>query len=252
MSIYHCIVCNREFHTQYALSGHKRVHGPSKGVITISEKSKARYAQMRLETQARDTKKCLYCGDTFIGSRTFCNHSCAASFNNRRRAPRSEESKKKVSESLRRLRPRKVTAEVWGEFSILLLCKCRHCRSQFFDRSIRRQYCPNCSQVYGSNGRNKYCFKFNVFDYPDLFDLELIRSRGWHAFGGRKAKNTKGLTRDHRVSVNCAIKNKLDPYYISHPVNCEIMSFDDNNRKKTRSSITYDELVSQVDAYDSK
>ena len=59
-----------------------------------------------------------------------------------------------------------------------------------------------------------------------------------------------GYTRDHKVSVNEAIKNNYDPYYIKHPLNCELMSFNDNNKKKTKSSISYDELVKKVDEYE--
>jgi len=62
--------------------------------------------------------------------------------------------------------------------------------------------------------------------------------------------NTNGLTRDHKISVNEAIRNNYDPYYIKHPLNCELMSWKKNNKKKTKSSITYSKLKQLVDAYD--
>lgn len=62
--------------------------------------------------------------------------------------------------------------------------------------------------------------------------------------------NTNGLTRDHKLSVNEAIKNNYDPYYIKHPLNCELMSWTENNKKKTKSSITYEKLKQLVDDYD--
>lgn len=81
-----------------------------------------------------------------------------------------------------------------------------------------------------------------------MFDLSLITQ-----FGFRNSKtNPNGITRDHRVSVNHAIRNNYDPYYIKHPLNCELMTFNENNSKNTNSSITYEELVRIVDEYDNK
>ena len=51
------------------------------------------------------------------------------------------------------------------------------------------------------------------------------------------------LSKDHKVSVNEAIKNGYDPYYISHPLNCEIMPWIENNKKDKNSSISYNHLV---------
>ena len=60
-------------------------------------------------------------------------------------------------------------------------------------------------------------------------------------------KNVEGLSRDHRVSVNEAIKNNYDPFYIKHPLNCEIMTQRANSSKKGKNSITYEELKRLVD-----
>ena len=68
--------------------------------------------------------------------------------------------------------------------------------------------------------------------------------------GGKK--NINGLSRDHRISVNEAKKFNYDPYYISHPLNCELMPHQQNNKKKTKSSTTYDELVKLVNDYDNR
>lgn len=89
-------------------------------------------------------------------------------------------------------------------------------------------------------------FTFNIYDYGEMFDLKLLSTIGW-----RNTKtNPNGMTRDHRVSVNEAIRNNYDPYYIKHPINCELMLFNDNNKKNTKSSITYTELVKLVDAFE--
>ena len=129
--------------------------------------------------------------------------------------------------------------------------RCMHC-DNFFVSQARSKYCPEHADLYKSNGRNRYAFTFNVFHYPELFDLELIKDKGWHSHGGRYDYNPEGLTRDHRVSVNESIRNGYDPYYIKHPVNCEIMTFSENDRKKARSSISYEDLVKEVDMYEQK
>lgn len=103
--------------------------------------------------------------------------------------------------------------------------------------------------LYGRDGRYQYAFAFNPFHYPDLFsaeDLNTLRTQGfWNP------ANPQGLTRDHKVSVNSAIKNGYDAFYIRHPLNCELLPWLENNQKKTKNSISYDELVKLVDAYES-
>jgi len=46
------------------------------------------------------TTKCLFC-DKETSNPRFCSKSCAAKFNNTRRKPRTEESKRKVQENLK-------------------------------------------------------------------------------------------------------------------------------------------------------
>ena len=114
--------------------------------------------------------------------------------------------------------------------------------------------CENCQPLKWQNNKDQYSFKFNVFEYPDLFDLELLKNIGWVSFGGKRGgtKNLEGLSRDHKVSVSNAKKYGYDPYYISHPCNCELMTMPSNNKKNSNSSITYEDLKILVDSYDAK
>lgn len=121
-----------------------------------------------------------------------------------------------------------------------------------FNSSAKYKYCSSCSYLYKNNNRNRYAFSFNVYQYPDLFDLSLIERYGWFSHGGKYKFNPNGITRDHKVSVNEAIKNNYDPYYIKHPLNCELMSFKENDKKKTQSSISYNDLIKIVNEYDQK
>ena len=92
----------------------------------------------------------------------------------------------------------------------------------------------------------------NLYDYPELFDIDELNRVGFVSFGGKRGGelNLDGLSRDHKVSVSYAIKNKCDPYYITHPLNCELMPHKRNKKKHGECSITYDELVSTIKSYD--
>jgi protein involved in sex pheromone biosynthesis len=82
-----------------------------------------------------------------------------------------------------------------------------------------------------------------------LFDFSLIQKFGWYSPGNRIPKNNNGISRDHKISINEAIKNEYDPFYISHSLNCQLMEHSENKTKYTKSSLIYTELVSLVDKY---
>ena len=183
---------------------------------------------------------------------SFCNSSCSASFNmiyrdktviekikdtwNIKNQPLIEKRKTGKSKKF------KYQVEPNAPYSKLFNCTCQHCGFKALYR-IQQKYCNDCQHLYSHDGRAKFWFTFNVFHYPELFDLSLIATYG---FRDNKT-NPNGITRDHKISVNDAIRYGYDPYYIKHPVNCELMFFNENNKKKTNSSITYEELVKLVD-----
>jgi len=166
----------------------------------------------------------------------FCNSSCSAKYSNARK-DYSKFTPGPVP------KPKDPTAGS-APYSTLFRCECKHCGVIKLYRS-QTKYCPEHRDLYSHAGRAKYWFTFNVFHYPDLFDLNWVNSVGF-----RSSSNPNGVTRDHKVSVNDAIRNNYDPYYIKHVLNCELMLFAENNKKKTKSSITYAELVIQVNLYD--
>lgn len=127
----------------------------------------------------------------------------------------------------------------------LRLNTCSHCSVKFYSRT-QKKYCNSHAGLYNANGRNQFVFTFNVYHYPDLFNLDLIKEHKWRC----SKTNPNGVTRDHRVSINEAIRNGYDSYYIKHPLNCELMLFSENNRKKHNSSMTYAELVRMVDKWE--
>lgn len=215
--------------------------------------------------QENNTATCTFCKTTFVKksqSQTLCSKSCS----NKNRT-HSDLTKSKISKSLLlhntnpnherkiitiskdkvRVNRRDLSDKMYCK---IYICKCKNCNS-FFSHKSYRKFCTNCQSSYAQNGRARFKFKFNIYDYPDLFDLKSLYEIGWKSRRGDKS-NPNGMTRDHRVSVKDAIEYNYEPYYISHPLNCELMRMIDNQKKNASSSITYEELVKLVIEYDSK
>ena len=260
MNDYKCIECNKIFGSIMSLTGHKRMHGSSNGTITLTMCSciftKKVMPVQYLQKYQKTLKQCKQCGETFKPwgkDAIYCGHSCSASTVNSLRGPRTEATKLKIAKSIEKhnaLNPRKKKIEIVGKFSKIYICNCKHCASKFISR-IKKQYCELHRLLYSSSSKSGYKFTFNVYHYPDLFDIDLLDRTGWFSPGGRAGKwNINGLSRDHKVSVTEAIKNGYDPFYITHPLNCELMLHSDNNKKKTKSSISYGELIEIVNLYE--
>lgn len=88
-------------------------------------------------------------------------------------------------------------------------------------------------------------FKFNVYDFPTYFDISLIEKFGWYKASNR-GNNLNGISRDHLLSIADGFKNKIDPFFMSHPANCCLMQHKENAKKNKRSSITFEELASKI------
>lgn len=181
---------------------------------------------------------------------TFCNSSCAATYNNlasdssRKKGPKPKidwlVGKERSKESARLKR---WTSKICGPYSKLIKSHCSVCGIISFGPNWKK-FCNDHLEKYSHTQRARYCFTFKLFDYPDLFDFSLLKK-----YGMRSNSNLNGVVRDHRVSVAEAIKNNYDPYYIKHPLNCELMLHNNNIKKNIKSSLTYIELKKLVDAY---
>lgn len=249
-----CFICKQEILTCNLNAHHKSVHTP------------------------KPQKQCPKCSTMHSKPGKFCSHSCSNS------RPHTDESKAKTSEKLagRKMSSTSIAKMVStrkangsyklsddhkeklriantkkhkkfpnkvGPYCTVYHNKCAVCSKVSLEKSFRK-YCSEHSSLL-TNKRAVYKFRFNVYDYPDLFDLNLLSEVGFYAPRGKAGKwNPNGLSRDHRVSVDEAIRNNYDPYYITHPLNCELMPHLENNSKNTASSITYTQLITLVDAYD--
>ncbi len=110
-------------------------------------------------------------------------------------------------------------------------------------------FCPLHTHLYTVEARKGFLFTFDPFGLPEIFGADKL---DWcETVGSFDSKlNPNGWVRDHKVSVSAAIRNGYEPFYITHPLNCELMTGRENSKKKDSCSIAYADLVQQVDEYE--
>ena len=168
----------------------------------------------------------------------FCSRSCGNS-----RGKRSDETKQKISNALKR-DPRVFTA-----------C-CKNC-SKEFKHTRTKMYCSTeCVKEFKRRNRTELqnyradaSFNFNVFDYPEEFNLDLINEHGFYSASNR-GNNLNGISRDHMYSCKMGLINNIDPKILGHPANCRLMRHNDNVSKNAESSITIEELLERITVWD--
>lgn len=187
--------------------------------------------------------KCKYCGAQLSYEKRrnkFCSNSCSSKITNlvpRKRGPTA----------LEKLPYSKI------EFRL-----CTHTNQYYSNRNldgtirIGSPYVKTLKEKYYSAAR----FKFNVYHYPNEFDITLIEQHGWYTCPGLKRKgqpkNTSGVSRDHIISVSYGFANNIDPKIISHPANCRIMIHSDNKIKHNRCDLTVDQLLKRIETWNKK
>lgn len=270
--MFKCDICDKQFDNIRKLNGHKTAHRQNFIVYCCCIVTREVMKTSNFHKHLNMLRPCDVCGTIFKRTQSgkqYCSRSCATTITNKKRGKRSADTKEKIASTLRSRhkpkicqqktdkRPRKrkkplIDKHPCGPFTKVYISNCKHCNQIMVLRN-KRKYCDNCAHLYAEPNRNKYKFTFNIYQYPDLFDLQMLQTLGWFSPGGKsKRLNPNGLVRDHKVSVNEAILHNYDCFYIKHPLNCELMTQDINNRKKTKSSITYSELVRLVDDYEMK
>lgn len=143
--------------------------------------------------------------------------------------------------------------------------KCKECGKKFETRIKRNKLFCNrsCSSRYNNRIRNigrrnnlteyqlyreKCKFKFNIYDYPDYFNLDLIDKYGWYNASNR-GNNLNGISRDHKISILYGWENNIKPSVIAHPANCQLLRHNKNQRKNRYCSITIDELKKEINKW---
>lgn len=261
LRICYCILCKKQTSQLGIITHYERTHNNSSlwDNLKDTQSKKKNNNISKYDLSPNYCKKCNCLLSYKQRNNKFCSKTCSGTFNNLKRYEQgytmSEETRKLLSEkiisNLKKENKYVAKPSVVGEFCSVHFAKCKFCTKHFTSNKVQH-VCSKCQHLKYNNNKDKWSFKFNVFDYPDLFDLNLIKEIGWCSFGGKRGgkQNLNGLSRDHKVSVNEAKKNNYDPYYITHPCNCQIISMSENNKKKTKSSISYAELIRLVDEYD--
>lgn len=216
---------------------------------------------------------CNHCNKLFFprGKIKFCSSSCSAKVANKNRTLLTGK-KKKVNcmdcsiefETSNRADSKKSRCKQCNQIKIknykdsinpliingIKYNKCHHCE-ELFERvgNQIKKYCDEHKDRYTAGARNGYIFSFDYEKYPDLFDINEIKRIGFFSTS-ESPRNYDRLVKDHKISVHDAIKHGYETYYITHPLNCSFITARDNMKKHKNSSITYDELVKMVDAYD--
>jgi predicted nucleic acid-binding Zn-ribbon protein len=140
---------------------------------------------------------------------------------------------------------------------------CKNCGNIFHTKKKKSLFCcKSCSMSYRyRDNRNKMSdkkkykldceFKFNLSDYPEEFNFELIKTYGWYK-AKNHGNNLDGISRDHIYSIEEGFKNKIDPKIISHPANCKLIKQKENSKKHSKSSITIEELLIKIEMWNKK
>ncbi|MDA3781334.1 MAG: hypothetical protein PF487_14075, partial [Bacteroidales bacterium] len=116
----------------------------------------------------------------------------------------------------------------------------------------------NCKRIYDKRNMSEYqkyyrqCqFKFNLSNYPNEFDFELIKQYGWYR-AKNHGDNLNGVSRDHMISVKFGYENKISSEIIRHPANCQLMRHNENVSKYKNCSISLEELINKIDIWNTK
>jgi hypothetical protein len=79
----------------------------------------------------------------------------------------------------------------------------------------------------------------------------MIEKYGWYS-AKNKGDNPNGVSRDHIISVRWAFDNGVEPKWISHPANCQLLRHNDNVSKGKKKSISLQELINKIEEWDKK
>ncbi len=195
----------------------------------------------------------------------FCSRSCANSHE------KTEESKKLTSQKMI-----EYCCKVGKNIHIheKRICANDNCNNEFISKNSKQKYCSQgCAlkqrernkkiekykniceeelQKFKYNIYKKQCkFLFALNNFPNEFNFNLIKENGWYK-AKNKGDNLNGVSRDHMFSVKQGFIENVNPYYISHPANCQILTQSNNASKNANCSITKEELIEKVQQWNQK
>lgn len=126
---------------------------------------------------------------------------------------------------------------------------CKFCNSIINEK--HKSICNNCKLEYYGQFRRECGFIFHLNEFPNEFDFNLIKLYGWYK-ASNNGNNLNGISRDHIFSVKRAFEEKINPIFIKHPANCELIRHKDNQSKKSKCKLSYNELLIKIINFEEK
>jgi hypothetical protein len=233
-----CLHCSNSFESNYITQKFCNLSCSTIHKNIIARKNK-------LQKYLLNPKLCLQCNEVIEIHKQvnkFCSSSCSAVYSNQRK----DWSKIKTG-------PPKTGRRLFSKIRFIL---CTHTNQYYSNRNSNGSF-RRCSP-YIKTIKEKYYlaarFRFNVYHYPEKFDLSLITRHGWYTCPGLKRKNQPkniaGVSRDHIISVSYGFANNIDPTIISHPANCRIMLHSENKIKHSNCDKTLLQLLEDICVWD--
>ena len=191
------------------------------------------------------------------GSGRFCSSSCARGYATKLKR---NEINEKVSSSMmgRKLTPEHVAnIKTSNNFNrkekIIKHCMSCDAEMKCSPSTVKKKFCSSgCWVNYTEQHKDAFLlyrqrcnFDFDISDYPEKFNIDLIEHLGWYS-PKNKGNNLNGVSRDHKLSVREGFELGVDPEIIKHPANCELMPHRQNQKKKSNSSISLAELMNII------
>ena len=194
--------------------------------------------------------RCLNCDTKIVYSKRynkFCSSSCSAIYSNQHK----DYSKFKSGPEPGFKKGSKYPIEK----------QCKHCSDVFNTYKKDQIFCSkDCGRKYKilkiretrtawKNYRADCEFRFNLRDYPDEFNFDLVTQYGWYK-PSNKGNNLSGISRDHMVSCRFGFDNNLPAEYIRHPANCRLITHSENSSKNKKNFISYQELIKRIEDWE--
>lgn len=192
---------------------------------------------------------CLNCGEnpacrySKYSSGKFCSKKCARSY-------ATSEDRKAINKIVSEKLSGRSGSGSGPQKCELIIKRCSGCNKLFTVSATNRDksYCSrSCFEKWWSISdekleyRKRCQFEFNVWNYPEWFDLNLINRLGWYK-PSNKGNNLDGVSRDHMFSIKQGWELSIDPYLLSHPANCQLLSHKQNNSKNSNCSVSLKKL----------
>jgi hypothetical protein len=257
MSSCSCIHCRRQISAKGIFVHVDRMH---LGSTKYSTGNNGRYVELTRRAIERHEALAVRCPcgvsltrEQRLAKNAYCSTSCAARHNNAVRRehgwkmPLSQ--REAVSAALKGRNRTPGTTVI-----------CARCGTSFIYRGslpTKRRFCgrdcwkATVSAASAAAYRQACQFKFDVADYPDEFDLELVRQHGWYSPSNRAA-NLRGVSRDHLFSVADGRSRGVSAKVMSHPANCQLMLHQENKAKAHVSTITFEQLLERIAIWERK